>query len=252
MRKQPLFIALSNQKGGVGKSAFTILLASYFHYLTDRRVLVVDCDYPQHSLRGIRDREMQLIDKSTIHKSMVVSQYERIQKRIYPILTSPPEKAHESVTDFLAESEDLYDVVIFDLPGTVNSSGVLKSIVNMDYIFTPICADKMVMQSSLSFVTTIQDFQQNKEYPLKNIYVFWNMVDKRVSGDVQNVYTTIMNHLNVNILQTQIPSTTRYSKEMTLSTKPFFRSTIFPPSLRLISGTNLDVLINEICEMIKL
>ena len=33
MDKETLFVALSNQKGGVGKSAFTILLASYFHYV---------------------------------------------------------------------------------------------------------------------------------------------------------------------------------------------------------------------------
>ena len=28
MKKEPLFVALSNQKGGVGKSTFTVLLAS--------------------------------------------------------------------------------------------------------------------------------------------------------------------------------------------------------------------------------
>ena len=32
MKKEPLFVALSNQKGGVGKSTLTVLLASYFHY----------------------------------------------------------------------------------------------------------------------------------------------------------------------------------------------------------------------------
>jgi len=44
MKREPLFVALSNQKGGVGKSTFTVLLASYFHYLNGYNVLVVDCD----------------------------------------------------------------------------------------------------------------------------------------------------------------------------------------------------------------
>ena len=48
MKKEPLFVALSNQKGGVGKSTLTVLLASYFHYHKAKNVLVVDCDYPQH------------------------------------------------------------------------------------------------------------------------------------------------------------------------------------------------------------
>ena len=38
-KKEPLFVALSNQKGGVGKSTLTILLASYFHYRKGKNVL---------------------------------------------------------------------------------------------------------------------------------------------------------------------------------------------------------------------
>ena len=33
MKKETLFVAFTNQKGGVGKSAFTILMADYTHYL---------------------------------------------------------------------------------------------------------------------------------------------------------------------------------------------------------------------------
>lgn len=42
-------ISICNQKGGVGKSALTTLLASYLHYICKCKVLVVDCDYPQWS-----------------------------------------------------------------------------------------------------------------------------------------------------------------------------------------------------------
>lgn len=33
MDKQPLLVAMSNQKGRVGKWAFTILLTSYYYYV---------------------------------------------------------------------------------------------------------------------------------------------------------------------------------------------------------------------------
>ena len=46
MENTPVSIAVCNQKGGVGKPTFTVLIASHLHYTLQRDVLVVDCDYP--------------------------------------------------------------------------------------------------------------------------------------------------------------------------------------------------------------
>ena len=56
MKKEPLFIAFASQKGGVGKSVFTVLAASILHYRRGYRVSVVDCDAPQHSIFNMRKR----------------------------------------------------------------------------------------------------------------------------------------------------------------------------------------------------
>ena len=42
MKMEPLFVAISKQNGGVGKSTLTVLLASYFHYHKAKNVLVLD------------------------------------------------------------------------------------------------------------------------------------------------------------------------------------------------------------------
>ena len=42
--KTPLYVAFSTQKGGVGKTTFTVLAASYLYYLKGYDVAVVDCD----------------------------------------------------------------------------------------------------------------------------------------------------------------------------------------------------------------
>ncbi len=47
MKRKPKFVSICNQKGGIGKSTFTVLMASELHYRLGRSVLVVDCDYPQ-------------------------------------------------------------------------------------------------------------------------------------------------------------------------------------------------------------
>ena len=56
----PVSITVCNQKGGVGKSTFTVLLASHLHYTLQRDVLVVDCDYPQWSIYNQRSRELEI------------------------------------------------------------------------------------------------------------------------------------------------------------------------------------------------
>ncbi len=40
-RKKPLFVAFSSQKGGVGKSTFTTLVASTMHYRLGYNVAVL-------------------------------------------------------------------------------------------------------------------------------------------------------------------------------------------------------------------
>ena len=46
MKKETSYVAFSTQKGGVGKTTFTVLVASYLYYLKGYSVAVVDCDYP--------------------------------------------------------------------------------------------------------------------------------------------------------------------------------------------------------------
>ena len=64
MSKECLLVAISNQKGGVGKSALTVVLASYLHYEKDLNVAIIDCDSPQHSLVRMRERDKKAISAS--------------------------------------------------------------------------------------------------------------------------------------------------------------------------------------------
>lgn len=253
MKRHPLFVAFSNQKGGVGKSAITVLMASYIHYLKDKNVLVVDCDYPQYSIHAMRERDKQVVEKNDYYKQLLVAQFVQINKKAYTILSARADEAKEAADLFLENSDLDYDVVFFDLPGTVNTSGIFKSLMNMDYIFTPIVSDRMVMQSSLSFATTIQDFIGNrKDIPMKGLYLFWNMVDSRVSKELLNLYSEIMKRLKLNVLKTVMPHTHRYSKELSITGKPFFRCTLFPPVPNAVQGSRLDELVEEVCKIIQL
>ena len=103
-----------------------------------------------------------------------------------------------------------YDLIIVDLPGTVNSSGVINTIVNMDYVITPIIPDRIVMQSSLSFSTIVWDYAKTSK-----------------------------------------EATNRYNKELSLTTRNFFRCTLFPPPAKSLKGSGLPELAEELLVKFK-
>ena len=96
-KEKELLVAVASQKGGVGKSVFTVLLASVLHYRKGLRVAVVDCDYPQHSIALMRERDMESVMKNDDLKVSLYRQHERIRKLAYPVIKSDPEKAVEEL-----------------------------------------------------------------------------------------------------------------------------------------------------------
>ncbi|MDR2810881.1 MAG: ParA family protein [Tannerellaceae bacterium] len=252
MEKQTLYVAFSTQKGGVGKTAFTVLSASYLHYVKGKNVAVVDCDFPQHSINAMRKRDAEQIGTDEFYKRMAYEQFKALNKKTYPILCSKPEHAVQTADDYLQTVDDKPDVIFFDLPGTVGNAGVLKSIANMDYIFTPIIADRIVLESCLSFADAVhKNLVGKNDIRLKSLSLFWNKVDGREKTDLYERFEKAIDELDLPLMKTFIPDTKKYNKEMS-DKRTVFRSTLFPADKRLIKGSNLEELIEEILETIKL
>lgn len=247
MKKEPLFIAFASQKGGVGKSAFTVLAASILHYQKGYRVGVVDCDAPQHSIFNMRERDMESVEKSDFLKVALYRQHEQLQKLAYPVIRSDPEKAMEDVHDYMQKERAEFDIVLFDLPGTLRSEGVIYTISSMDYIFVPLKADNIVMQSSLEFAEVVgEELVARHNCNLKGVYLFWNMIDRRERKETCQAWDTVMRKADMKLLDTRIPDTKRYNKELSHTRNNIFRSTLFPPDNREIKGSGLLELLDEI------
>ena len=85
MSKETLFVAISNQKGGVGKSALSVVLASYFHFEKGLNVAIVDCDSPQHSLVRMRERDKKAVSNSAYYRQLINSSGTKCRKRPIPL-----------------------------------------------------------------------------------------------------------------------------------------------------------------------
>lgn len=252
-KEKELLVAVASQKGGVGKSVFTVLLASVLHYRKGMRVAVVDCDSPQHSIALMRERDMESVMKNDDLKVNLYRQYERIRKPAYPIIKSDPEKAMEDLRRYMDEKGETFDIVLFDLPGTLRSEGVVHTVSAMDYIFVPLKADNIVMQSSLQFAKVLEEELIAKgNCNLKGIRLFWNMVDRRGRKDLYDAWNRVIHRMGLRLLSSHIPNTLRYNREADTVCKGIFRSTLFPPDPRQEKGSGLPELVEEICPAIGL
>lgn len=101
MKKETLYVAFSTQKGGVGKTTFTVLVASYLYYLKRYNVAVVDCDYPQHSISAMRKRDAEQVNGDEYYKQLAFSQFKALGKKAYPVLCSSPDEAIKRRMNFL-------------------------------------------------------------------------------------------------------------------------------------------------------
>ena len=252
-KEKELLVAIASQKGGVGKSVFTVLLASVLHYRKDVRVAVVDCDSPQHSIALMRERDMESVMKNDDLKVNLYRQYERIRKPAYPVIKSDPEKAVEDLRRYMDEKGETFDIVLFELPGTLRSEWVVHTVSAMDYIFVPLKADNIVMQSSLQFAKVLEEELIAKgNCNLKGIRLFWNMVDRRGRKDLYDAWNRVIHRMGLRLLSSHIPNTLRYNREADTVCKGIFRSTLFPPDPRQEKGSGLPELVEEICPAIGL
>ena len=244
MKKNPLFVAVSNQKGGVGKSTMLVTLASLLNYSMDKSVAIVDCDSTQRSLFNLRERDMEMVEKNK--KYMVLLEEQRLRGcRIYPIRQAKPENARQVAGELAAKAD--FDIVFIDLPGSMDISGVLQTIFNVDYVLTPIAADNFVMDSSFVFAKSVMKFLENrKNIPLKDVFLFWTKVKKRSNTEVLDNYMALMKKQGLKILDSAIPDLCRYDKELSSRTRPYFRCSLLPPPAGQLKGSGLQELANEL------
>ena len=250
MEKETLFIAFSTQKGGMGKTTLTVLAASYLHYVKGYNVAVVDCDYPQHSIHEMRKRDVEQVMNDNHYKVMAHNLFKNLNKKAYPVAEGTAVDAIKAAEQLQKESE--LDFIFFDLPGTMNSTGVVKTLASMDYIFAPVSADRVVMESTLQFALSLNDnLIVPQKSNIKGLYLIWNMVDGREKSELYTAYEKVIAELGLQVLKTVIPDSKRFRRELTEAHKPIFRSTLFPVDKSLTKGSNIEELVDEICQIVN-
>lgn len=249
---EPVNISICNQKGGIGKSTFTVLLASYLHYTLGHDVLVVDCDYPQWSIHAQRERELAVVEHSDYYKLMMVRQFKATGRKLWPLLKCMPPEAPEEV-ERIRQNGYLPRVILYDLPGTVNAGGVIRILSSLDAVFIPLKADKLVMESSLTFARGKEHgFVQDKDTSLQAAHLFWTMIDRRERTPLYDQYEAIIHKLGLSLMATHVPYRSKFNKELLPDGSGICRSTLLAPERTFAREAQIEILAAEILEILKI
>lgn len=250
--QKTLKISFSTQKGGVGKSTMTTLVASVLHYRLGYNVLVMDCDFPQHSLMHMRERDKAAIMQNEYHKKAAMKQFRAINKKAYPIISCKAENALEKASGYVQQIGIAPDIVFFDLPGTANTKGVLTTLTEMDYIFSPITADRLVVESTLGFTKAFLGLAAEAHRKQQALWLFWNQVDGREKTSLYDAYQGVMHELGLPVMKARIMDSKRFRKETDNAGAAIFRSSLLPAEPQLMKATRLDQFVEEFLRIIQL
>ena len=114
-------ISIYNEKGGVGKTTMTAMLASYLAYAKGKSVCVLDFDYPSYHYLELRRSELSILNDPRSPLSI----YMRVSPPAgepYDIFSIPPGPGGiyraKEVFDYLPSIlSEGYDYVFYDFPG---------------------------------------------------------------------------------------------------------------------------------------
>jgi cellulose biosynthesis protein BcsQ len=252
MTREPKFISITSQKGGIGKSTLTSVVCSLLHYKYGYNVAVIDCDEYQGSIYKMRERDRE-INTSTPEKIEALKDYfGKLGKRAYPVERSSLANAVTRAETLIRKRELEYDLVFFDFPGSVGPANLLPTVAALDHLFCPITADIFTLESTLSFSRLLLDHViSSGDQRLKSIHLFWNMVDSRESTYLYDVYDDYLEKEGIPLMKVFLPKQVRFTREQSFNNSAFFRSSFFIPDKSYLAGSNIEPFIAEMLQIIQ-
>ena len=216
-------IAVTNQKGGVGKTTTSINVA-YFLSKMGKRTLIIDFDPQGNATSGLG------IDKQELGATMteVIMRQIRLAKVVLPTeykdLYLAPSTSHLANTEVeLAQADGRfarlrealngvidYDYIIIDSPPSLSLLTV-NGLVAADYVLLPVQAEFYALEGLGQLLESMKLIRKGLNPSLKLLGVLPTMTDSRTTLSSQ-VYDEIKKYFPDKIFKTTIPRNIRLAE----------------------------------------
>lgn len=218
-------IAVSNQKGGVGKTTTSINLAAGLGYL-GKKVLLVDFDPQGNATQGVGGSAKG--NKLSVY-NLIMEKFrvkDVVKKLDFPPIDLIPSNIQLAGADLqmvkfevgkekllktkLDEVKDQYDFIIIDCPpslGLLNTNALTAA----DSVLIPIQCEYYALEGLSQLIHTIDLVKERLNKRLKMEGVVFTMYDARTNLSLQ-VVENVKENLNQNIYKTIIPRNVRLAE----------------------------------------
>ena len=112
-------------------------------------------------------------------------------------------------------------------------------------------ADRLVMQSTLTFAQTVYDkFVENPATNIQEVFLFWNMEDRRERTNIYTLYERILATLDMKVYISRIQMRSKFSRELADADGTVYRSTLFRSDGIFLRESGMAALMDGICTTI--